>query len=211
MRNNKGLTLVELLVVSGVSSVLLALAVPNFLNAQVRQKVSQAHSDQRILVSAVEAFNIDNGQYPPLNYFDRAISRQCRGRTDISCARVESRRPYKKVHLTTPIAYIPTLPFDPFRAEGASEDYQYGSDGFSYYVITSYGPDGVSGFSHEGGSVSFDEGWYSGAQYFDTRESALGRISKLPMMRFLYHPTNGLTSGGDIIKLRTVRDAALAE
>lgn len=197
MTRLKGFTLIELLIVVAIIGILAAIAVPNFLNAQVRAKVSRVQSEHRSVTNALESFNIDNGQYPPLNWFDRAISRQCRGSTDLSCARIENRRPFRKYHLTTPISYIATIPFDPFRGDGGSDDYQYGSDGISYYIITSYGPDGTDG----SGSEEFKEGFYSGANLNDEELPFKQGPSSWTLRDFVYDSSNGVSSPGDIFKV----------
>lgn len=61
----KGFTLIELLIVVAIIAILAAIAVPNFLEAQVRSKVSRVKSDQRSLATGIEAYFIDNNAYPP--------------------------------------------------------------------------------------------------------------------------------------------------
>ena len=55
----------ELLVVLGVIALLIAIAVPNFLEAQVRSKVSRVRSDARSMATGIESYFVDNNQYPP--------------------------------------------------------------------------------------------------------------------------------------------------
>ena len=62
--SKKGFTLIELLIVVAIIAILAAIAVPNFLEAQVRAKVSRAHSDMRSLATAIEAFRVDVNEYP---------------------------------------------------------------------------------------------------------------------------------------------------
>ena len=51
-----GFTLVELLVVVAIIAILSLIAVPNFLEAQVRAKVSRARSDLRTVATGLEAY-----------------------------------------------------------------------------------------------------------------------------------------------------------
>ena len=60
----KGFTLIELLIVVAIIAILAAIAVPNFLEAQTRAKVSRVKSDIRSLATAVETYFIDAGKYP---------------------------------------------------------------------------------------------------------------------------------------------------
>ena len=58
-------SILELLVVLAIIAILAAIAVPNFLEAQVRSKVSRVKTDMRSLATAIEAYYVDNNQYPP--------------------------------------------------------------------------------------------------------------------------------------------------
>ncbi len=59
-----GFTLIELLVVVAVIGILAAIALPNFLEAMVRSKVSRTKSDVRTIASAREVSNLDHNRYP---------------------------------------------------------------------------------------------------------------------------------------------------
>ena len=58
-------TLIELLIVVAIIAILAAIAVPNFLEAQVRAKVSRTISDMRTLNTAIEAYAVDFNLHPP--------------------------------------------------------------------------------------------------------------------------------------------------
>ena len=60
-----GFTLIELLIVVAIISILAAIAVPNFLEAQTRSKVSRFMADIRSAATAVESYMIDHNAYPP--------------------------------------------------------------------------------------------------------------------------------------------------
>jgi prepilin-type N-terminal cleavage/methylation domain-containing protein len=64
MPHRKAFTLIELLIVVAIIAILAAIAVPNFLEAQVRAKVSRVRADLRSLATAVEAYRIDWNSYP---------------------------------------------------------------------------------------------------------------------------------------------------
>ena len=60
----KAFTLIELLIVVAIIAILAAIAVPNFLEAQTRSKVSRMKSDMRSLATGLESYCVDNNKYP---------------------------------------------------------------------------------------------------------------------------------------------------
>jgi type II secretion system protein G len=63
-RNRKGFTLIELLIVVAIIGIIVAIAIPNLLNAIQRAKQKRSMGDMRSLGTAVEAYSIDYNSYP---------------------------------------------------------------------------------------------------------------------------------------------------
>lgn len=89
-------TLIELLIVVAIIAILAAIAVPNFLEAQTRSKVSRAKADLRTIATALEAYHVDHDGYPPNP--DPNVEFNV--------------TPFQ---ITTPVAYITSRPVDPFK------------------------------------------------------------------------------------------------
>lgn len=60
----RAFTLIELLIVVAIIAILAAIAVPNFLEAQTRAKVSRVKADQRTYATAIESYYVDFNAYP---------------------------------------------------------------------------------------------------------------------------------------------------
>jgi type II secretion system protein G len=93
----QGFTLIELLIVVAIIAILAAIAVPNFLEAQTRAKVSRVSADMRSLRTAIEAYRIDYNNYPETD-------------TGANLPLIGS----GPIRLTTPIAYMTSIPRTPF-------------------------------------------------------------------------------------------------
>lgn len=109
MRNRRFLqafTLIELLIVVAIIAILAAIAVPNFLEAQVRSKVSRAKADMRTCATALEAYYVDANHYPYDGYY---VSSQ---------VAMQFNYWHLPITLSTPISYITNVNLeDPFRGK----------------------------------------------------------------------------------------------
>lgn len=111
----KGFTLIELLIVVAIIAILAAIAVPNFLEAQVRAKVSRAKADMRTIATGIEAYAVDNGK-PIMAQNQVAAMKTGGGGTGIPTTNVKA---WAFSFLTSPISYLSSIPEDPFRTQGA--------------------------------------------------------------------------------------------
>jgi prepilin-type N-terminal cleavage/methylation domain-containing protein len=139
----KGFTLIELLIVVAIIAILAAIAVPNFLEAQTRAKVSRVKADQRSLAVAVEAYQID-WNTPPFspsnistgpNSGENAVHWQ---KWPVVPSGVSFYPAYRFWQaLTTPISYIGGPLTDPFRPVQGERtvSFQQGGSGFYAYDL----------------------------------------------------------------------------
>lgn len=120
----KGFTLIELLIVVAIIGILAAIAVPNFLNAQMRAQLARTYSDLKALFNAMEMYHMDNGAYSP--DFDSGMV------PGVSSADSEYLT-YAK--LTTPVSYMTKVPLDPY---------------FEYTAMRALHPKSVAYFQYAG-------------------------------------------------------------
>ncbi len=188
----KGFTLIELLVVVAIIAILAAIAVPNFLEAMTRAKVSRVKSDLRTIATAIESYTVDNNRIP----YDGAPGGPHFGWVNS----------YTK--LTTPIAYLSTIYKDPFQDKTFPDTTL---PGHSHYLEPN-GPknhsyDYGSGYWHDifnGGSPGYVKNfrlsfWKIGSAGPDLRFENAGSFYG---MLELYDPTNGTVSDGDVYRSR---------
>lgn len=100
-----GFTLIELLIVVAIIAILAAIAVPNFLEAQTRAKISRTKADMRAMDTALETYHLDNNAYPNCHRYGIVLAQpgEPKDRTILE-------------RISTPISYISTaLAKDPFK------------------------------------------------------------------------------------------------
>lgn len=185
----RAFTLIELLVVVAIIAILAAIAVPNFLAAQTRAKVTRTKADLRTYATAIEAYTVDYNRVPydgePGFVFGGWVNALSR--------------------LTTPVAYMTTLAPDVFQDPTVTEPTRPGHTHFVnksehiYDFSSAYWndvpndpavtPTWQARFGNSAWKMSSagpDRRFINGGSYFGMLET--------------YDPTNGTISDGDIIR-----------
>lgn len=62
--DNRGFTLIELLIVIAIILIIISIALPNFLEAQIRARVTKSKGELHTLRTTFEEYNQDWRQYP---------------------------------------------------------------------------------------------------------------------------------------------------
>ncbi|MBN1517782.1 prepilin-type N-terminal cleavage/methylation domain-containing protein [Candidatus Sumerlaeota bacterium] len=215
----KGFTLIELLIVVLIIAILAAIAVPNFLEFQTRAKVSRVKADQRSLATAIEAYYVDNNQYPAMANGNAAANAGAPDPGAGGICTFTLRTPYPGgtptalSTLTTPIGYITTYPPDPF-ATTKGTTFGYRQFEFTWLLI-SYGPDRdeiPDMGDHDNSTCTVSDPL--GADGNDTNfETCFDLNLGQPSPEYLtgvgsggsslhYDPSNGTTSPGDIVRVK---------
>ncbi len=203
MRQRHAFTLIELLIVVAIIAILAAIAVPNFLEAQVRSKISRVQADIRSIATGLEAYAVDHNRYPP-GYIN------IRQSPSPPVTSKYERNPFAFSQITTPVAYMTTIPRDPFAVgsflfdrtddvQGAEpfpywyDDYQqwpqWFAGGYSYTRFASINSKGytwsMSSAGPEGSQMMM---WYAldGVLPASANEHII----------YAYDPTNGTVSEG---------------
>jgi prepilin-type N-terminal cleavage/methylation domain-containing protein len=217
----RAFTLIELLVVVAIIAILAAIAVPNFLEAQTRSKVSRTKSDQRTMTSALEMYAVDHMKLPQSQFFNLpgAVKRNWLGQDEVTDPDLnEIRRVLER--LSTPLAYITSsfmpdlfgprsiLEFKEEAPEGVIESI-VGSENYYLYQYMKY-----AAFSSGAGStyILFNQGRGDtfvlicagpsrvctslvGPYFYDPG------VPEPLVIGEIYDPTNGTVSHGSIFRV----------
>jgi len=205
----KGFTLIELLIVIAIIAILALIAIPNFLEAQVRAKVSHVRANQRTMGTALEAYYVDYGSYPVQHVGSGS---------DWFCDPI-----YRFKGLSTPIAYVTDLyanstdVFDVmdepnlrerslvfanrlgwarYKREHDSTPPDWAkSQSLPYWYLISCGPDRDQKVVTDLSPLTYKKYSYGCAEWYSHQDSQ----SEL-VIASNYDPTNGTVSNGNIVR-----------
>ena len=180
----RAFTLIELLIVIAIILILIAIALPNFLDAQIRAKVARVQGDLRSIATAQEAYFIDRRIYT-----DDCLNNK------IGC-----------IQLTTPIRYIAVLPIDPFGSHGtgSKEAVELLDKALQFYPMsTGTNPETyakVPGLDRDDPDIRDVYLIYSGGPFDKEPGGPTRGFPREGSEYTFYSPTNGTKSFGGILR-----------
>ena len=182
----QGFTLIELLIVVAIIAILAAIAIPNFLQAQTRSKVSRTRADMRSIAVGLESYYVDQNAYP-----------LCGSLMQIPDT------------ITTPVAYLSSIGKDPFGNSAPYDLYNFTGSGWKttedYWYATKYYYDknlwGWYVFPN-GQTTGNPSEWVlqsKGPDHAWAQASTPGVLEVDMPYVWAYDPTNGTVSRGNIV------------
>lgn len=210
-----GFTLIELLIVVAIIAILAAIAVPNFLEAQTRAKASRVKADLRTVATGLEAYRVDNNDYPPNDGLFNVLP----------------------IFITTPVAYLgSTQLLDPFTDKELDPVYGNLAQFYSYQKILNCESISILTDCQEfmeavaGGvpapveavdSPVFNDGaiqkygpWRmisNGPDRVYSDSTTFSADAPLYGSDIIYDPTNGTTSWGNILRTQKSSEGVIRE
>ena len=146
-RNQKGFTLIELLIVVAIIGIIVAIAIPNLLNAIQRAKQKRTMADMRSAGTAAEAYAIDFNHYPAAAGYSLP--------SGLTIPTVTFGGPTSGFNGQVAPTYIRVLPM----ADGWTSWFLYGTgtSNQQHYAIVSNGKDGAAGTETYTETTSFND------------------------------------------------------
>ena len=180
LRKKEGFTLIELLIVVAIIGIIAGIAIPNFLGARTKARVTRAFADMRALADALEMYYVDNTEYPSE---DDGLDEL---KTD---------------------GHITSLPNDPFGTD-AAPGYRYYTNAAAdtagtAWLLVSNGPDGDADVNDGLGDFSWADatriaGQLGGPDGARDPDGALTGYGLAAGDGGWYEPADGTTSPGDL-------------
>lgn len=211
-------TLIELLIVVAIIAILAAIAVPNFLEAQMRAKVSRVRTDLRTVATALESYYVDNNRYPPQPFTngDTLVLRVIPTRLSTPISYISS------ANILDPFVNVKVGDFQVFGPSGNIQTYSgYNADpegydplaGKRYYYVPNDDPRRSSGVQAALRAAQPVEGLWAIASYGPntTRDFRSTSLPGNPSVLMPYDPTNGTISDGDIVRTQKESEGTMRE
>jgi len=170
-------TLIELLIVVAIIGILAAIAVPNFLNAQIRAKIARCEADLNACRTAVMMYRADHNDYPPI--------------TQMPGYQIPK-------NLTTPTAYLASIPKDTFPQDESDLYFQFGTSDDYYFATAAYFAKYNFGWRVQQGGHIFEFNLMGRGPDGDWADAITGAKEVDEPLVWRYHPSNGLISSGNI-------------
>ena len=202
-------TLIELLIVVAIIAILAAIAVPNFMEAQVRAKVSRAKADMRTMATALEAYAVDWNRVP----LSGTEWRWDNGGPAVPGGPFSVGGDQALNALTTPVAFINRVLTDPFVTEVGVINKSTGTPAYTRrtFIYLSCYVNAVARQNNQGYRDAFAAGYHWSVHSFGpTRNSAgntnvrnilVGETQTNPNVTdSVYDSSNGTVSSGFIIR-----------
>ena len=210
--SHSAFTLIELLIVIAIILILISIALPNFLEAQLRAKITNAESEMRSIKTALISYGVDRPYYPA-DIMEQGISIP-----GPSHAWTRSIQGWKQI--TTPVKYMQSVPQDRFMYD---PNWTPTRQAEVYYRYTAMGwRCGCAGAGIKKGKCIVDpsnRGKVSFTAPFDPYATFAGSFTILSdgpdrtwnfaewivhkeyraTKALLYSPTNGTVSSGDLV------------
>ncbi len=197
----KGFTLIELLIVVAIIAILAAIAVPNFLEAQTRARVATVLSDMRAVNVAIESYVIDRNTRPSAYYPGREPTckqKQTWGKWFLRAETFGGTFSGIGGQLTSPIAYMTDLPLDQFNTDYIlkySKSWGGLANASMFYAVDRCKTHNFGIPNDAGQSGQFI--WIYDIGYF-LQSGGPNLVIWSHDTGFIYDPTNGTVSPGDI-------------
>ncbi len=214
----KGFTLIELLIVVAIIGILAAIAVPNFLNAQIRAKTSRCWSDMKSLSTAVSMCQLDTNHLPIDGWDDDTtegrdiLKNVFNGVGDFPEA--ERKTSHYLSVLTSPISYMSSVPKDPFMPNHADESSLGFGSPFDTYIYADVDPH-VPGTTSNNNNMNIQclelplctqfnitplsKGQWAFIGLGPDGQAGIGGSGAASTRGFPYNSSNGLVSLGDVV------------
>lgn len=216
-KHHSGFTLIELLIVIAIILILIAIALPNFLEAQSRARLARSKGDMRGIVTAVEAFRTERDALLIDFWDDGTPESGTRWREKLAKVGPNPQFEYNTFDecfypLTSPVKYMTSVPPDLWNDPKKDVGFGAGEKGQSYIYFDN---DPLFKNSHDHAIDRFYPGNFvqleTHTRPLQEGEFAIlslgpdGRIGIKSLTRdgqkrgYPYSPTNGMQSGGDIV------------